>query len=131
MSMPNKNPLFVGANKGAKQHTYNVHANDTGKSSQGKALRKIFNRNALPTPMDYYRTHFPSLPTHTDRQWISVLCCFHDDKNPSLNLNLSSGGFYCFGCGAKGGDVVAFHMQRYGVPFVAAVTFFGGWIYDC
>jgi hypothetical protein len=130
MNQPIKNPLLVGANKGFKQHTNNVPVHDTANSRSGKMTRKIFNRNDLPAPIDYYCEHFPNLPIHTDRQWLSVPCCFHDDKNPSLRINLISGGFYCFGCSAKGGDVIAFHMQRYGIPFVAAVTFFGAWTYE-
>ncbi len=130
MSEPIKNPLLVGANKGFKQHTHNVQPHNTANFPDGKMGKKIFNRDCLPAPIDYYRAHFPSLPAHTDRPWINVRCCFHDDKNPSLSVNLSSGGFYCFGCGAKGGDVIAFHMQRYGLPFTAVVTYFGAWIYE-
>jgi hypothetical protein len=126
----NKTPLLVGANEGAKQHTNNVQANDTENFSSEKRFKKIFNREALPSPLDYYRTQFPHLPKYTDRQWIKVPCCFHDDENPSLSINLNSGGFHCFACGAKGGDVVAFHMLRLGMPFAATVTFFGAWIYE-
>ncbi len=93
--------------------------------------QKIFDRHCLPKPVNYYHQHFPALLMNPRSEWINVHCCFHDDKNPSLSINLSSGGFYCFGCGAKGGDVIAFHMQRYHVPFVEAVTFFGAWgIYE-
>ena len=31
-----------------------------------------------------------------------VICPFHADSLPSLNVNLESGVFYCHGCGAKG-----------------------------
>jgi len=30
-------------------------------------------------------------------------CPFHDDKNPSLNINAQTGAFFCHGCGKKGG----------------------------
>jgi hypothetical protein len=125
-----KNPLPVGAKQGMEPPTNKLHPHHSENLFYRKWPRKIFNRDALPAPIDYYRIHFPALPMHTDREWISVRCCFHDDKHPSLSLNLISGGFYCFACGAKGGDVVAFHMQRYGVPFAAAVTFMGAWIYE-
>jgi hypothetical protein len=42
-------------------------------------------------------------------------------------LNLNSGGFFCFGCGAKGGDLVAFVQLRYGLDFKAAVSYLGAW----
>lgn len=125
-----KNPLLVGAKQGVRQQTNNVQVHHTGNFYGGKTFKKIFNREALPAPIDYYRAYFPHLPTHADREWISVPCCFHDDKNPSLSIHLRSGGFNCFGCGAKGGDIVAFHMQRHFVPFVEAVTFFGAWTYE-
>jgi hypothetical protein len=131
MRYPIKNPLHVGAPQGVELHRNNKRGDLKGNAQNRKNFRKIFfDRNFLPKPVDYYRTHFSNIPVNLDRQWMNVLCCFHDDKNPSLSINLISGGFYCFGCGAKGGDVIAFHMQRYGVPFAAAVTFFGAWTYE-
>lgn len=35
----------------------------------------------------------------------TVLCPFHDDRNPSLSINAEKGVFNCFACGAKGGFV--------------------------
>ena len=88
------------------------------------------NRYRLPQLIYYYHQHFPTLPLHPQREWVNVQCCFHADKNPSLSINLISGGFYCFGCGVKGGNVIAFHVQRFHLPFTAAVTYFGAWIYE-
>jgi hypothetical protein len=34
-----------------------------------------------------------------------VRCIFHTDRTPSLNVNLRTGLFNCFGCGAHGGAV--------------------------
>jgi hypothetical protein len=131
MNRPTKNPLLVGARKGVEPRRNNKHGDLKGNTGNGKRFGKIFfDRLSLPSPINYYRTHFSSIPVKLDREWINVLCCFHDDKDPSLSINLISGGFYCFGCGAKGGDVIAFHMQRYGVPFTVAVTFFGAWSYE-
>ena len=89
--------------------------------------RKYFDRALLPNPIFYYQAVFPGLKATFD--WTNVCCCFHDDKRPSLYLHLPSGGFYCFSCGKKGGDVIAFHRQRYGVSFVETVNFFGAWAY--
>ena len=30
-------------------------------------------------------------------------------------------------CEAKGGDVIAFHMARYGLPFIEACKALGAW----
>lgn len=49
------------------------------------------------------------------------LCPFHSDSNPSLSLNLSSGAFNCFSCGAKGGPVDLL-MQTGGLDFKTTLT---------
>lgn len=86
---------------------------------------KKFDRRRLPTPISYYSRQFNNLKIKSDR--IIVKCCFHDDTTPSLSINLVDGYFRCFGCGAKGGDILAFHRLRYGLSFVDAVTELGAW----
>ncbi|SFM54317.1 CHC2 zinc finger domain-containing protein [Nitrosomonas communis] len=76
-------------------------------------------REQLPSPIFYYKQEFASIISYTD--WINVRCCFHDDKNPSLSINLKNGGFFCHACGAKGGDVIDFHRLRYGLGFRESV----------
>ena len=39
----------------------------------------------------------------------SGLCCFHDEKTPSLSFDFSKGVYYCHGCG-KGGGVKDFAL---------------------
>jgi DNA primase len=46
----------------------------------------------------------------------SALCPFHEDKSPSLSINLECGLFYCFGCGERG-DIFSFHQKLQGVDF--------------
>lgn len=77
-------------------------------------------RGELPTPIYYYRGLFHGL--QASGAWVNVRCCFHPDKNPSLSLNLKSGGFYCHACGASGGDVIEFHRKHFGLGFKDAVT---------
>lgn len=36
-------------------------------------------------------------------------------------MNLDTGAFVCFSCGAKGGDIIAFIQQRDGLSFRDAV----------
>lgn len=114
-----KTPPFVGANG---VHQKNVHANYTTNKY------KKFDRTRLPTPVSYYSKQFKNLKIKSEQ--VSVKCCFHDDKNPSLSINLVDGHFRCFGCGAKGHDVLAFHQLRYGLSFFDAVTQLGAWHHE-
>ena len=49
------------------------------------------------------------------------LCPFHEDKNPSLHVNLKGRTWLwnCFGCDA-GGDLIKFVMKRRGMNFTEA-----------
>ena len=51
------------------------------------------------------------LPLHRSGSKFKVLCPFHDDHNPSLELNPERQSFKCWSCGA-GGDVFDF-VQRH------------------
>jgi len=57
---------------------------------------------------------------------ISALCPFHEDKAPSLSVNLKTGVFNCFGCGAAG-DVFTFVQKRHDCDFKAALEELGRW----
>lgn len=90
------------------------------------ATAKSFHKELLPPPEAFYRREFGQRLSRSSRGWVRTNCVFHQpDRNPSLNLNLSSGGFYCFACGAKGGDVVDFVRMRDGISFRAAATALG------
>ena len=84
-----------------------------------------FRRDLLPRPAEYYRAE--GLKFTGGGEWKNAICPFHDDTNPSLRLRLDSGGFRCMVCGAKGGDVVAFHMLRYDLGFKEAAKALGAW----
>tara|TARA_Y100001934_G_scaffold280046_1_gene385635 strand:- start:355 stop:654 length:300 start_codon:yes stop_codon:yes gene_type:complete len=79
--------------------------------------KSCFDRSSIPDPVQYYSQYF-SIPQN--RRRVLVPCCFHDDQTPSLSLNLTDGWFNCFGCGAKGGDVLAFHMLKHNMKFIQA-----------
>lgn len=49
-----------------------------------------------------------------------AICPFHDDHDPSFSIKSNYG--YCFGCGWRG-DVIAFVMERDGLPFGQAVKY--------
>ena len=82
-----------------------------------------FNRNLLPSPGNYYREQ--GLKLTGGAEWKSALCPFHKDISPSLRVRLDSGCFRCMACGAHGGDILAFHMQRYKLRFLDAARELG------
>jgi len=98
----------------------------TAFSGQRTANRFGLNRSLLPPALEYYRDHSGMKLTGTT-EWRTALCPFHDDTQPSLRINTRSGGFKCMVCEAKGGDVIAFHMQRHSLPFIEACKALGAW----
>ncbi|MEW6536424.1 MAG: CHC2 zinc finger domain-containing protein [Candidatus Auribacterota bacterium] len=49
-------------------------------------------------------------------------CPFHEDKTPSLSINIDGQYFHCFGCGV-GGDVFSFIMQYKNCNYLEASQF--------
>ena len=49
---------------------------------------------------DKYSKYFNNMITSKDK--LVVLCPFHDDHNPSMHIERSTGRYYCFSCRAKG-----------------------------
>jgi DNA primase len=47
-------------------------------------------------------------------------CPFHNEKTPSFFVSPDRGGYYCFGCGAKG-DIFTFVQEFEGLDFVGAL----------
>jgi hypothetical protein len=43
---------------------------------------------------------------------LRLRCPFHEDKTPSLSINVDTGRFHCFGCKAKGGDILDFVVTK-------------------
>lgn len=77
---------------------------------------------AVP-PSAYYPAELPSMPAPQRAGWTDAgLCPFHADKHAgNFRVNLATGAYRCFACGAKGGDVLAFHQQRHGLNFPDAL----------
>jgi len=84
-----------------------------------------FRRSNLQSPANYFKEQ--GLKLTGGGEWKTALCPFHDDHNPSLSVRLDTGGFRCFACGAHGGDVLSFHMQRHGLSFKQAAKDLGAW----
>jgi hypothetical protein len=86
-----------------------------------------FIRELLPPPRACYeRENGPLGPER--RGWAQGRCPFHKSKSGrSFSVNLATGGFHCFGCDARGGDVIAFVMLRDHISFVEACKTLGCW----
>ena len=65
---------------------------------------------------EYYRSTLGDPKKTSNDHWI-FLCPFHNDQTtPNLAVYFD-GGFNCFCCGVKGGDVLAFHQIKTGNTF--------------
>ncbi len=116
----NNRPQSVG--------TMRANNNNRRSNFTTKQYKRKFDRALLPAPTSYYCKQFPGLKIKSE--WVKAPCCFHDDNNPSLNINIVHGNFKCHACGIKGHDVIAFHMQRYEITFPQAVTELGAWSHE-
>ena len=74
-------------------------------------------------PADFYCIELPTMPAPRGGGWRDGgLCPFHADQHPgSWRVNLDTGGFVCFACGAKGTDIIAFIQLRDGLSFPEAL----------
>jgi hypothetical protein len=84
-----------------------------------------FKRNLLPRPAEYFKSQ--GLRVTGSGEWKDALCPFHPDTHPSLRVRLDNGAFRCMVCHKRGGDVLAFHMQRHGLSFIKAAKQLGAW----
>ena len=79
----------------------------------------------LPEPQDYFASQ--GLELVGRGVWRTTRCAFHGGSD-SMRVNLRSGGFCCMaGCGARGGDVLAYHMAAQDLGFVEAARALGAW----
>ncbi len=71
----------------------------------------------------FFKTYVPSLKTNGKPEALGS-CPFHNDKNPSLSVNIESGLFRCFACDVKG-DIFTFYQKLKGVDFPTALKEIG------
>jgi hypothetical protein len=85
-----------------------------------------FDRSRFPDPVAYFEGIFGRLRFNS-AQWAQVSCVFHTpDREPSLSLH-RGGGFSCFACEARGGDVLEFEHLRTGRDRRAIAQSWGAW----
>jgi hypothetical protein len=91
-----------------------------------------FQRELLPPARTFYERELGGkLSRPNSKGWAMASCPFHQSKSgKSFSLNINSGGFHCFGCDAKGGDVLDFVKLRDGVDFPTAARSLGAWDED-
>ena len=92
----------------------------------GNFRRFVFDRRLLPTPAAYYAGEGVKLLGRGT--WRDAICPFHQDTSPSLRVRIETGAFRCMACGARGGDVLAFHMRRHALRFIDATKALGAWV---
>ena len=89
-----------------------------------------FDRGKLPDPTDYYTGTAGLVFRERKGKWRTTACNFHGGRD-SMRINTSTGAFCCMaGCGARGGDVVAYHQAEHGQDFTTAAKELGAWIDD-
>ena len=75
------------------------------KINKQTSIRNYF----FPVNLDVVRKYFK---IDDDVNIFKVKCVFHDDKNPSMTVDLEKGLFYCFGCCSGGKLVKLIHQIK-------------------
>lgn len=83
------------------------------------------NRALLPDVIDYLKAQQINIKGRG--LWLDIVCPFHDDSSPSLRINSVKSCFKCMACGAKGGDLIAFHQKLTGLGFIETCKALGAW----
>ncbi len=73
------------------------------------------------SPREYYLTRIEGTSRPNQQGWSMVRCVLHDDRTPSLSVNLCNGGFKCFGCNASGSNIIDFEMRLRSISFKEAL----------
>lgn len=88
-----------------------------------------FDRSRLPDALAFYVDR-EGLKLTGRGKWRTTECRQHGGSD-SLRVNIETGAHVCMaGCGLKGGDQLAYHMQMQGVDFVQACKDLGCWTVD-
>ena len=89
----------------------------------------MFERDRLPDPVSYYEAVGLKLTGPRSSKWRTTECKFHGGSD-SMRVHVATGAFRCMNCGARGGDVLAYHMAESGLEFVEAAKALGAWVAD-
>lgn len=86
----------------------------------------MFKREAIPEPLAYYEGQGLALIGPRSSKWKTARCEFHGGSD-SMRIHIERGAFVCMSCGAKGGDILAYHQAAHGLDFVEAAKALGAW----
>lgn len=86
-----------------------------------------FERDQLPDAAAYFEGE--GLTLKGRGKWRTTECKFHGGSD-SMRIHLDRGAFVCMSCGAKGGDLLAYHMATHGMGFVEAAKVLGAYRED-
>lgn len=86
-----------------------------------------FDRSLLPDSLAYFEGQDLRLTGRGN--WRTTECRFHGGSD-SMRVNVATGAWVCMSCGAKGGDVLAYHMQAHGLEFVDSCKQLRAWVDD-
>jgi hypothetical protein len=87
-------------------------------------------RDRLPDAVEYFTVTAGLVLIGPARsKWKTTSCTFHGGKD-SMRIHVERGGFICMSCGAKGGDILAYHMAANGMGFVDAARSLGAYQED-
>jgi len=96
------------------------------KNYRTSSTRSFIDHNRIKqeiSPLDFFNNELQRDNLYNHEWNNGGLCPFHNDGKPgSFHVNVKSGGYKCFSCGAKGGDVIAFTMDVYGLSFPEALA---------
>ncbi len=96
-------------------------------------VRLRFEKQHLRPAREFYQAELGELGRENRKGWAipKTGCPFHESRSKtSFAVNLRSGGFYCHGCGASGGDIIDFLMLRDSISFKEACQQLGCWDED-
>jgi len=71
----------------------------------------------------FYSDYFSDHKNLLNGEWV-VICPFHDDHKPSMNINIKSGMFHCHSCDAEG-DFIKFYQKKSGLSYSDSINAIG------
>ena len=111
-----------------RTHSQNKTTNESKfTSSVSGVARGGYRRELLPDPVSYYEGQGLMLIGSHRAPWRTTECRFHGGSD-SMRIMVATGAFVCMNCGARGGDVVAYHMAEHGLSFLEAAKQLGAWV---
>jgi ribosomal protein L40E len=99
------------------------------KPSASGSARSGYGRELLPDPVSYYEGQGLMFMGSHRAPWRTTECRFHGGSD-SMRIMVTTGAFVCMACGARGGDVLAYHMAAHSLGFVEAAKQLDAWAGD-